>query len=146
MLSTTSSETSLNYSYSSLRNGIMIQSIRNYPVSRHELIHLTDPLTSREGKRPHHTDPLSACITSLSCSLCLSFCKAPQNCVLSARWDAVPFMNHQIKPTKSLHFIQLNFVFFNTRFQPWLYIRTTRGFKNSCWAALPLHYNSVYLG
>ena len=45
-----STKPKLNYSFSSPRNGILNQSIRNCLVSSREKIYLTDPLPSPRGK------------------------------------------------------------------------------------------------
>lgn len=41
-------------------------------------------------------------------------CATPQSSSPHARWNAVPFMNHSIKPIRSLKMYSVEFVFFKT--------------------------------
>ena len=102
----------LNYSFSSLRNGILNQSIRNRLTSTSEVICLIGPCRRLKESDLAITNPLF-CLSITSSGLlpssrkALSFCTAPWSAFLSARRGTARFTNHWTKQKRSLKFTLL---------------------------------------
>ena len=100
----------------SLRNVTFNQSIWNYLVNTGEVICLIDPFCPpQKGDLAWNNSLFTTnfLFSSPSAYKSLSFCTAPRSYFLFARWDTARFMNHWIKPIRSLNLLSW-ILFFNS--------------------------------
>ena len=134
----------INYSFSSPRNAILNQSVRN-DVS--EVICQIDPCHPLRGGVLAKTNLSFASVTSLLPlpSVCenLLFCTAPQSFFLFLDWMLPNPLNHWINPIRFLKYTQLNFVFKQVWWQWWDPKETSDDFmdeKHRHWYCEPFEF------